>query len=984
MTKTSSLLKSSASFLALTFTIGAFGNAAFAGALPSQGKYTAGQGSISKADRSLTVKQSSTTGIIDWKNFSVGKANAISFDNGHGATLNEVTGGNLSRISGALHGTGSVYLINSAGVLITRSGVVNTQGSFAASAGDSDTLFDRKRFIVTGRPKGNVSNEGTIHSGGSVSLDGRYVSDSGTIVARNASLISKDRTAVSGAIHARDNIETSGAALRLSGAKISSRNWLLDPKNLKVTSSAASTIDSSLDHGTNVTLKTTASSASGPGTVSSGPGDITIAASLSWTGTAKLTMDAYHSVIVDDAITAKSKGAVTILTDDGGTKGDLLFGSSGRIDFDNTASALSINGHAYKLEDSISSLESAITLNPSGHFALANDIMSTKTYTSSPISTAFSGTFEGLGNRISGLSINDPNDSYVGLFLNNSGTLRDLNLTNVDIVGLLDEAYVGALAAVSSGTIDSVNVSGTVLGGYETYVGGIVGLSSSGGKIVNSKSSARVSGGDDYAWIGGLAGESDGSISNSSASGDVTGGYYPYIGGLVGENDGTITSSHASGNVNADYYPDAGGLVGYNNGGKIVSSYASGNVNGGYADDKGGNGGLVGYSSDGSITGSYATGDVSGDYEDYSGGLVGVADGTPIVSSHASGNVAVDDEGYGGGLVGYTESGATVTMSHASGTVTGGDEAYLGGLIGDDSSGVSHSYATGAVATGYDGEAGGLVGYEDSTPGIKSSYSKGAVSGGYYSYAGGLVAYLDSGSTISASYASGQATTGYEGYSGGLVAYNDGGTINNSHATGYVFGEYYYEGGLVGYNTGAIFESYATGDVDGTYYSYVGGLAGYNSGSVKRSFATGAVSSDYGYYAGGLIGYNAGTIGNSYATGAVSGYYDEDIGGLVGYNDGSVKDAYSTGYVSGDSSSSVGGFIGDNADTTASDFSHDYWDKSTSATSTGVGSGTAIAALTGKTTSQLKSGLPSGFSSSIWHESSSINGGLPYLKGVTP
>jgi hypothetical protein len=66
------------------------------------------------------------------------------------------------------------------------------------------------------------------------------------------------------------------------------------------------------------------------------------------------------------------------------------------------------------------------------------------------------------------------------------------------------------------------------------------------------------------------------------------------------------------------------------------------------------------------------------------------------------------------------------------------------------------------------------------------------------------------------------------------------------------------------------------------------------------------------------------------------------VGGLVGYNDttGIIKDSYSSGFVNG-GDSTVSGFIGDNANTTADDFFHDYWDKSTSAISSDVGSGSS-------------------------------------------
>jgi large exoprotein involved in heme utilization and adhesion len=98
----------SATALASVLSIAPIG--AHAGALPGRGHYIAGQGSIGKANQSLTVKQSSTTGVIDWKSFSIGQAKSVTFDNGSGATLNRVTGGDLSTIAGSLHATGFIYI----------------------------------------------------------------------------------------------------------------------------------------------------------------------------------------------------------------------------------------------------------------------------------------------------------------------------------------------------------------------------------------------------------------------------------------------------------------------------------------------------------------------------------------------------------------------------------------------------------------------------------------------------------------------------------------------------------------------------------------------------------------------------------------------------------------------------------------------------------------------------------------------------------
>jgi hypothetical protein len=47
------------------------------GALPTNGQYVAGQGSISSSAGNVTVNQSSSHGIINWQNFSIGQGNSV-------------------------------------------------------------------------------------------------------------------------------------------------------------------------------------------------------------------------------------------------------------------------------------------------------------------------------------------------------------------------------------------------------------------------------------------------------------------------------------------------------------------------------------------------------------------------------------------------------------------------------------------------------------------------------------------------------------------------------------------------------------------------------------------------------------------------------------------------------------------------------------------------------------------------------------------
>jgi hypothetical protein len=239
---------------------------------------------------------------------------------------------------------------------------------------------------------------------------------------------------------------------------------------------------------------------------------------------------------------------------------------------------------------------------------------------------------------------------------------------------------------------------------------------------------------------------------------------------------------------------------------------------------------------------------------------------------------------------------------------------------------------------------------------------------------------------------------------GGLVGFLYGNTVNVSHiinsrsGASVVAGQVSFVGGLVGGSFGTIEYSYATGSVTGRDGSYCGGLVGYSTGKITGSFATGSATTGNaitGNYppasAGGLVGYNYGAvkgavIANSYSTGAASGGQDVTVGGLVGYSTTSrVRDSYSTGSVVGESGAFLGGLMG--YDNEASALTDTYWDTDTSGiTNLGQGAGNISndPGITGLTTQQLQSGLPSGFTTKVWAENPNINKGLPYLIANPP
>lgn len=405
------------------------------------------------------------------------------------------------------------------------------------------------------------------------------------------------------------------------------------------------------------------------------------------------------------------------------------------------------------------------------------------------------GTFDGRGFTISGLTINLPGVNSVGLFGDSGTLIQNVHLTGADITG----AYgVGVLVGSSNGSASVLNSSaaGTVHGTPDNNsgLGGLVGTN--GGSIDGSSANVTVDAATAY-MTGGLTGSNVGSITNSYATGTVYGAQW--TGGLVGSNGGTIDNSYASGNVIGS--PDGaagnsayiGGLVGYNNG-AIGRSYATGDVSGGNA--IGGLVGVNGGSTAATITASWARGNVTGNNQ--VGGLVGangntsyVWNGTAAVPVTVAGSITGSNYAGGtvtgnylvGGLVGENLAGS-IAQSFNGGTVVGGQ--YTGGLIGRNNAGATANevFSTGGV-TGSAYGVGGLVGENNGS--IVDAYATGAVSGtsGCYCYTGGL-AGSNSG-TLQNVYATGAVANGV--VLGGLVGSQAGGSISNGYWDSYSTGQ---------------------------------------------------------------------------------------------------------------------------------------------------------------------------------------------------
>jgi uncharacterized repeat protein (TIGR02543 family) len=261
----------------------------------------------------------------------------------------------------------------------------------------------------------------------------------------------------------------------------------------------------------------------------------------------------------------------------------------------------------------------------------------------------FSGTFDGGGHRITGLSITGSSDYLQGLFAKVYGaTIQNLVL----------EAPV----------INVVTPSATV------------------GGIVANATDSTIS---NCAVIGG-------SVINNGASSYATGG----IAGEIHGGPSSIGNSYCTANVKGD--SNVGGIAGSVIGGPSIYGcyYKTGNVDGvGTGDSNAG--GIAGNVIDSDVYECYSTGTVTGMGNNV-GGIVGAISGSSYAAverCYASGNVITGGDFVGGiagfvGTDGYVERCVALSIAVVSGTLN------VGRVAGTDPGTLNFNYANNAMVGG--------------------------------------------------------------------------------------------------------------------------------------------------------------------------------------------------------------------------------------------------------------------------------------------
>jgi filamentous hemagglutinin family protein len=154
---------------------------------PTGGAVVAGAATITTVPGTVTINQATTTAAINWQDFSIASGELTRFQvpTSASATLNRVTGGNISAIYGTLQSNGQLYLINPNGIVVGASGKIDTAGFLASTLNFSDAQFAQMgNLSLSGSSTASIVNQGKIHaSTGDVYLIAAQVTNGGKISA---------------------------------------------------------------------------------------------------------------------------------------------------------------------------------------------------------------------------------------------------------------------------------------------------------------------------------------------------------------------------------------------------------------------------------------------------------------------------------------------------------------------------------------------------------------------------------------------------------------------------------------------------------------------------------------------------------------------------------------------------------------------------------------------------------------------------------
>lgn len=223
------------------------------------------------------------------------------------------------------------------------------------------------------------------------------------------------------------------------------------------------------------------------------------------------------------------------------------------------------NTYTVENENGLQAWATAVQTNASTNCTLEENITMSGNASLVGYGTSYTGTFDGNGKTISGLT--QPLFDTIG----SGGTVKNLTIGG-EISG-----YSG-VASYNSGTIVNCTIEAAIDSRSVSIVGGITQNNKGEGKIIGCVVTGDVSGGND---AGGIAVNNFGTITGCVVTGNVSG--VNTASGIAVNNFGTITACAVTGDVeakgNGPVKGDAGGIVRDNkNGAAVTDCYYSGTV----------------------------------------------------------------------------------------------------------------------------------------------------------------------------------------------------------------------------------------------------------------------------------------------------------------------------------------------------------------------------------------------------------------------
>lgn len=497
-------------------------------------------------------------------------------------------------------------------------------------------------------------------------------------------------------------------------------------------------------------------------------------------------------------------------------------------------------------------------------------------------------------NALSVGGLNPSNGAFKGGVL--LSKLADGRYDFDDVHGALAGGIIGY--ATPNTKLENCTNYGTVA--HKCAAGGFAGWNE--GTITGGSMAASLGNRENgYTYLGGVAGVNGGLIQSAyPAQGCAVRGD-SYVGGIAGVNLGgdaaaskgliICTENNSTGTVEANQY--AGGVAGANVGSISLSGQLQSSVTAtGYA------GGVAGINTDkGSIYGDEnTTGAVSGSViaANYAGGVAGT-NRAEITRVDNYSSVRASTK-YAGGIAGENNAGGTISYcSHASGNA---DAVYAtngeaGGIAGNNNKdALIENVQVSAAVTAANGTAGGVTATNFGIIGQDSELESSSVSDctitGTSESIGAVAVYNGKGATIRNVKLAENANVRFSTPAvtiGGLAGMNDGAVTGCRVENGALALD---DGLRAGTNTvtlgGAVGRTTEYGTVSSTdvlldltqnldKYTNLGGVAGQNDGTLKQCTYSGTMGGDAG--ADGLVSDGARSTGST-------------VGGIAGLNNSKI------------------------------------------------------------------------------------------------